>query len=429
MSGVPNVNEQIKHAYDEYRKAVEAEKALSAEIVGRAPTAEEQEKFERMEADIASWKHEVERLLKVAERSKEVDALRTEFAALFEQSDETERKPAAKRDIEVLADMFAKARAGQHVVAEEDDESNPFRVRAPFVASLANRQTRALASSGGTAIDQTFVEQVLFYEVDESPMLDPSVVQVIVTPRGEPMDFPRLTADPNVAGTLTAEAGGLTAADPTLSKVTLNAFKYGGITLWSAELDQDDVIAIQDVIARSAARHIAEQVNNPLTVGDGNSKPNGIISAAANGGTASGTSSANVYFGPNDLIDLFYGRKAAYRRRGNWLANATTLAQIRKLEDGQGMKIWQPSLAPGQPETVLGRPIFENPDMASGSAAKAVLFGDTQRYIVRRAGSLRVEVSRDYKFDTDQLALKAVERIDGDLLDANAVAFLVNAAV
>jgi HK97 family phage major capsid protein len=422
------MEEQLKHAYDEYRKAVEAEKSLSAEIGTRAPSAEEQEKFERMEADITQWKGEVDRLVALSKRVSAADEARAEIEALIGRSPE-KSGTTAKRDIDHLAEAFGKARAGQHVVFEEDSESNPFRVRAPFVASLANRQTRALASSGGTAIDQTFVEQVLFYEVDESPMLDPSVVQVIVTPRGEPMDFPRLTADANVAGTLTAEAGIFTEADPTLSKVTLNAFKYGGITLWSAELDQDDVIAIQDSIARSAARHIAEQVNNPLTVGDGNSKPNGIISAAANGGTASGTSSANVYFGPNDLVDLFYGRKAAYRRRGNWLANSTTLAQIRKLEDSQGMKIWHPSLVPGQPETVLGRPIFENPDMASGSAAKAVLFGDTQRYIVRRAGSLRVEVSRDYKFGTDQLALKAVERIDGDLLDANAVAFLVNAAV
>jgi HK97 family phage major capsid protein len=111
------------------------------------------------------------------------------------------------------------------------------------------------------------------------------------------------------------------------------------------------------------------------------------------------------------------------------MANSTTLASIRKLEDTNGQKIWQPSLAPGQPETVLGRPIFENPDMANGSAAKAILFGDTQRYVVRRVGTARVELSRDYKFNTDQLALKTIVRLDGDLLDANAVAYLVNAAV
>ena len=50
------MEEQLKHAYDEYRKAVQAERSLSEEISGRLPSAEEQEKFERMGADVAAWK-------------------------------------------------------------------------------------------------------------------------------------------------------------------------------------------------------------------------------------------------------------------------------------------------------------------------------------------------------------------------------------
>jgi HK97 family phage major capsid protein len=419
------VNEQIKHAYEEYRKAVEAEAALSAEIAEREdklPTPEDQEQFERIEADIDQWRNETKRLVEAANRASEVNEFRKQYASLFEADERDER--VTDDGSRLLAMRNAVLDGRERVI----DESN-FKVRQSFLDQLANRfnpEKRALGISA-PAIDSTFVERVYMYAVDESPMLDPAVVTVINTARGEPLTFPRLTADASTASTLTAEAAALNEADPTLSSVVLNAYKYGGITLWSAELDEDDVVNIQDVLARSAARHIVEQANAPLTTGDGSNKPNGIVNAASNGGTASGTAN-NTFFGPDDIIDLFYGRKAAYRRNGNWMASTTGLAKIRKLQTSTGEKIWAASIAPGQPETVLGRPIFENPDMAAvASASKSVLFGDTHQYLTRRVGSARVEVSRDYKFNTDQLAIKVVERLDGDLLDANAVAYLVSA--
>ncbi len=419
------MNEQLTHAFEEYRKAVEAEQSLSSEIAAREdklPTPEDQEKFERIEADIDQWRQETERLVEVQSRSDQVNQFRARYAGLFEQDERNER--VTDDGSRLLAMRNAVLEGRERVI----DESG-FTVRQSFLDSLANRfnpEKRALGISA-PAIDSTFVERVYMYAVDDSPMLDPAVVTVISTARGEAMTFPRLTADASTASTLTAEAAALNEADPTLSSVVLNAYKYGGITLFSAELDQDDVVNIQDVLARSAARHIVEQANSPLTVADGSNKPNGIINAAANGGTASGTAN-NPFFGPDDIIDLFYGRKAAYRRNGNWMASSTGLAKIRKLQDSNGQKLWTPSLAPGQPETVLGRPIFENPDMAAvASASKSVLFGDTHQYLTRRVGSARVEVSRDYKFNTDQLAIKVVERLDGDLLDANAVAYLVSA--
>ncbi len=423
------MNEQIQRAFEEYRKAVQAEQTLSSAIAEeqRAPTPEEQTQFERMEEDITASKREYERLVKIEDRKGELDEARGLMEQFIAHKPEATSR-TAKTDGERLIEM-RNAVLGGAAMAENDED---FIVRQSFVNRLGNRyNTRALQSAGGTAIDTTFIEQVHFYEIDEAPMLDPAVSQVIVTARGEQMDFPRLTADANVAGTLTAEAGGFTEADPTLSKVSLNAYKYGGITLWSVELDEDDVINVQDILARSAARHIAEQANSPLTTGDGSNKPNGIITAAANGGTAGGTAGAqasDTFFSWLDLVDLQMSRKPAYRRRGNWLLSTTALSKVRKMRTSDGAPIFLPAISADAPDTILGRPAFENPDMAAvASASKSVLFGDTHQYLVRRVGAARVEVSRDYKFGSDQLAIKVVERLDGDLLDANAVAYLVSA--
>lgn len=414
------MEEQIQRAFDEYRSAVHAEQSLAEDIAkeNRRPTPEEEQKFERMDEDIASAKREYERLLKIEKSKDDLDEARSVVEGLIAHKPQGSSDRKAANDAERLATAYRTVVNDGTFVAEEFDYTRR------SIRSVA--QQRALGVSA-PAIDSTFVEQVLFYEVDDAPMLDPAIVNVLVTTRGETITWPRLTADANVAGTLTAEAAALNEADPSLTSVAFGAYKYGGITLFSAELDEDDVVGIEDVLAQSAARHIAEQANNPLTVADGSNKPNGIVNAAANGGTASGTAN-NPFFGPDDIIDLFYGRKAAYRRRGNWMAASTGMAKIRKLQDADGQKLWTPSLAPGQPETVLGRPIFENPDMAAvASASKSVLFGDTHRYVTRRVNGYRVEVSRDYKFNTDQIAIKTIARLDGDLLDANAVAYLVSA--
>lgn len=56
---------------------------------------------------------------------------------------------------------------------------------------------------------------------------------------------------------------------------------------------------------------------------------------------------------------------------------ARTLATIRKLKDGQGNYLWQPSYQVGQPESILGRPVVEAVDMSDiGANAFPIAFGD-----------------------------------------------------
>lgn len=77
------------------------------------------------------------------------------------------------------------------------------------------------------------------------------------------------------------------------------------------------------------------------------------------------------------LITLVYSLPAAYRGRGTWLMNGRTLAAIRKLKDGQGNFLWQPSYQAGQPELILGRPVVEVPDFEDIEAdAEPIVFGD-----------------------------------------------------
>lgn len=355
----------------------------------------------------------------------QIDSDLSRFTAERQRVVDLEAKAQADSEIRAMAEPIIAAAATAAQPRQRGLADLWGEVREGAMKSVADFEYRALAKSTST-VDQTFYDRVVVYERTFTPMLNPDVVTVLPTMRGENLTIPRLTADASGGGTVTAEGGTISAADPTISSVVLGAFKYSTINLWSAELDQDEVIGLEDLMARTTARDLAIGAGAHLTTGTGTVQPNGIITAAGNGGTASGTAN-NKFFGPGDLVDLYYSVAAPYRAVGTWLVSSTGLAKVRKFVNSSGDFIWVPGLG-GAPDTVLGRPIFENPAMAAvASASKSVVFGDTSRYFVRRVTPARVEISSEYKFDTDQLALKVVERLDGNLVDTAAVNYLVSA--
>jgi HK97 family phage major capsid protein len=412
------VSAYLDRLFDEYRRAAKAGQDVmdAAATENRDLSPEEQETRDKAFAAVTDLKAEIDKVTNFEKLREAGDAFRAVATPVVERA--TGKAPT---DGDLFRAMLATGGARE------------FR---PSDAVLNSREhpdlmIRALqATGGGSAVQTSFADFVTVYERTYTPMLNPSVVGLLNRSDGAPLVLPRVTADTSVAGTITAEAGGITEGDPTISAITLNPYKYAVTNLWSAELAQDNTIGVEDLIARTTGRSLAIAIGGALTTGDGTDDPNGIVTASTVGGTGVGTGTTyGTYFGPTDLVSLFYKPAAPYRQVGNWLMNATTLAQVRNARTTAGEHIWQPSLQVGQPETILGRPVYENPAMANGSAAKSIIFGDTSRYIVARVVPIRVDSSIHYKFSTDQLALRTIERVDGDLVDAVSLYHLLNAAV
>jgi HK97 family phage major capsid protein len=150
--------------------------------------------------------------------------------------------------------------------------------------------------------------------------------------------------------------------------------------------------------------------------GNGILEPEGIMTAAGIGETVNGHATV---LAADALITLMYAMPAAYRNAGAWAMNGVTLATIRKLKDGQGNYLWQPSFQVGQPETILGRPVVEMidlPDIASGTFP--IIYGDWSGYrIVDRIG-LSILVN-PYLLATNGLTrIHATRRVGGGVLQS-----------
>jgi HK97 family phage major capsid protein len=92
-----------------------------------------------------------------------------------------------------------------------------------------------------------------------------------------------------------------------------------------------------------------------------------------------------------------------------YMVNTSTLGFIRRLKDGDGRYIYDPVV--GQPSTILGMPVYENPAVASiSSASLPVLFGHWGSVKVATTG-LQVAVSNDAYFANDVTGYRFVYRL------------------
>ena len=111
-----------------------------------------------------------------------------------------------------------------------------------------------------------------------------------------------------------------------------------------------------------------------MTVGDKINKPEGFttnVGTSVTGGSGALTA--------DTLLDLVHSIKTPYNQNGTLAFNRNTLADIRQLKDTAGQYVFQPGmmLTAGVPNTILGYPYVEMPDMADvASSAICVVFGD-----------------------------------------------------
>ena len=213
------------------------------------------------------------------------------------------------------------------------------------------------------------------------------------------------------------ENGAYTESDESFGQTTIGAYKLGTAIKISEELLNDSVFDLESYIATEFARRIGTKEEEAFLVGDGQSKPTGVLNSAEAGVTTAGTS---ISF--DDVMDLYHSLRSVYRSKAGWLLNDTTVKALRKLKDGNGNYIWQPSVQLGQPDMILNRPYYTSnfvPDLTAGN--KVMAFGDFSYYwIAGRQGRSFKRLNELYAAN-GQIGFLASQRVDGKLILPEAV--------
>jgi len=356
-----------------------------AEAEKRGLSAEENQKIARIEADI----DQADTAISTARSISEREARAAEAAASFAPA-----SAAANTDADILRSIASGEVRGYEFA----------------------REARTLVPSSNT-VGQSFYDQVFEIAQLVGPML--TVSEVFNTTSGENLVIPTVTATSS-AGSVAA-AGTISESNPTFSSITLGAEKYGALVQVAQELVSDAGFNITSYIAQQLGTSLGLQANSVLTT-----KLSAAAGSVVTGGT--GVSGAASY---ENLIDLVYGIADGARvlpGLGFQMAKSG-IAAARKLKDGAGNYIWTNSAVPGQPATLLGYPVYENPNVAAvGTAAKSVLFGHLPSFKVRVAGGIRVDQSADYAFNTDTVTYRGLIRLDGGLTHATHIGYFKGGA-
>jgi HK97 family phage major capsid protein len=360
---------------------------------GRALSAEDNEAIARADADFEAKNAMIDELRKIEAREAEVRAAVAEAP---------------------------EARPESRTVHADGDYDKVRALLSGELRSFEFERRDVTKAATGAPVPTDFYGRVWEVARAVGPMLQ--VGTTINSATGAPLQLPRTNA--YSTGSVTAEGGTFGESDPTfLAFTTLTAFKESVRFDVTDEMVEDSGVDLLGYFATNIGQAIGYVTNNHLTLGTGTDQPTGIVTSAGSAITTAGT----AVIAYNDVVNLVYSLDGAVRAMPGFgiMASTSALSAIRKIQDGGGAYVWQPSLQLGEPDRVLGYRLWENPHMASvASSNKAVIAGDFSSFVVRQVGGLRIKSSDDFQFDKGIRTFRAELRIDSALPQTSHVKYL-----
>jgi HK97 family phage major capsid protein len=365
-------------------------------------SAEDTTTYERMEAEIVDLGHEIERQERIEAFERELNAhVGSPITSRPEGAQKMDNKKAGRASQEYRSAFWNHMRR----------QGNEFEVK--------NALQVGTDTEGGYLVPDEFERTIVESLKDEN--IFRSIAHLIQTASGD-RKIPISTSKGEAAWI--DEEGTYPESDDSFGQVTISAYKLGTIIKVSEELINDSVFDIESYIAAEFARRIGAKEEAAFFTGDGSGKPLGIL--AATGGAQIGVNAASATaLSADEVIDLYHALRSPYRKNAVWLTNDATIKAIRKLKDGNGQYIWQPSLVAKEPDTILGRPVRTStcmPEIAGG--AKTLAFGDFSYYwIADRQGRTFKRLGELFA-PTGQVGFLGSQRVDGRLILGEAVKVL-----
>lgn len=369
---------------------------------GREMTSDEDQQFDAINK-------EYEAINGKLERAQRIEKLNAEKAKEVKQEVKEKKEPEYDN---VFWKYFK--RGMRSLTSPEQNVLSQFRGTDPQTTTV---------TAGGYTIPTGFSNELSIAMAAWGGMLQ--VSRIVRTETGNQIDWPTVD-DTATTGALLTEAGTGVVGDMTFGTKTLNSYMYySKIVQVSVQLLQDSYFDLQSFLRDAFARRLGTIINSHATVGTGSSQPNGVVTAASVGKTSA--SNSTVTFA--EMVDLVHSVDPAYRNNGRFMLEDASLAIIKKLSIGtsDARALWQPSWRDGTPDTIDGYPYTINQDMASfGAGNKPIAFGDFSQYVIRLAGDTTFVRLDERYMEKLLVGFLAYQRMDGELIDTNAIKVLRN---
>ena len=348
---------------------------------------------------------------------------------------EFEKLDVEKRCIEATIKMEERARdLTLNVVADEKKEEikqEDMEVRsfANFVRKSAGQpvETRAgeqnlTMGNNGAVIPTTIAQMVINAVKEMCPIFEKATMfNVKGTLKVPVWGLANSTHDITVA--FQTEFTDITADSGKFTSVDLTGFLAGALTLLGESVVNSSDIDVVNFIVREMSKKIAIFLEGKLLNGQSSYNTGALATTnTMNAGSVSAISADN-------LIDLQAKVPSVYQAGCGWTMATATFTAIRKLKDGQGQYLLQPSLNSDTPFVLLGKPVYISDNMpAIGSANKAVLYGDYSGLAVNMREDISIKVLLEKYSTMHAIGIISWFEFDSNVIDHQKLAVLVMSA-
>lgn len=275
-----------------------------------------------------------------------------------------------------------------------------------MLTDTERRTLTTAAGSAGAAVPTTTLNQII-----------DKLRQVSVL-------FPRITVT-NIAGNVAlavanaknsaswkAEGTNGTAADDTVSSVTLGGYELIKLVEISAAARQMTIDAFEAYIAAEIGRQMAIAIENAILNGTGTNQPTGILGGitwTANTNMINWAANAAVSY--DNIVDALALLPTMYHQNAAFVMSRKTLfGGIRKLKDQNGQPLFQTNVAQDAPAyTILGYPIVVDDYIADD----IILIGDFSYYYFNFSQQPTIDVSLEAGFASGKVTYRGLAVADG----------------
>ena len=372
-----------------------------------------------------------------AEQRSTVDAMLNDSDTLKTDIDRVEAIEAEERALKASAGKVAELSLAEVAPQEERGVASEA-YRSAFMqfirggkSSLSNAEYRDLIEGTNTAggyiapmfaDGQANMQDMIIETMNDAQNFSPNATSFNI--EGQ-VTIPTETSTGS-AGWITNEGDAYTESDPAFGQLTLTPHKAGTLTQISEELLMDSVVNLEAFVASNIGRKFALLLENAFVNGNGVNQPTGVTDGSDLGVSAAGA--AAVTF--DEVQDLFYSVKESYRQNGSWLMSTTVVAALRQLTYTGGTQsyIWEPNMAVGSPDTILGRPVvISDSANAMTTGLKPILFGDLSYYYIAYNAGVSIQRLDELYAANGLVGIRGSLRVDGKLTQGEAVKHILMA--
>lgn len=280
-----------------------------------------------------------------------------------------------------------------------------------------------------------FVPQGFVQDVEVAMRFYGEVLQIshdLPTATGAPLPYPT-TNDTTIEAEICGEGQTVEEQVVTIGNLVLQAWKYSTkLVPVSLELLQDSAFDIDRYLTELFAIRLARRWEDDFINGNGISEPRGLLLDAPIGATAVGdyantgidADNGTNSLGTTDLLNLIFSVDPFYRKNGSFVMHDSTYGRLSGLLDKFGRPLFTPNPQTGKLESIFGYPVKRNnymPTIAPSSPASqpvTILFGDFNKYLVRRVKDLAVLRLVERAAEQGLVLFIGFARMDARLVDA-----------